>query len=84
MLSTPDFQASQVEETPAEGEAAGLAAVRPAASEAVPLLADDAESSPRAEWSDEQGQQSGQHKSAEQHGPIPGIEAQKPTVTREA
>jgi hypothetical protein len=90
MFSTPDFQASQAEEEPAEDGAGGLATgeaslpAPPAASEAGPILADDADQVPRAERSDEQGQQSGQHKSAKQHGPIPGIEAQKPTVTREA
>jgi hypothetical protein len=39
---------------------------------------------PNVDRSDEQSQQSGQHKAAEQHRPVSGVETQKPTITREA
>jgi hypothetical protein len=39
---------------------------------------------PKRACSDQQSQQSGYHEAAEQHRPVPGIEAEKPTISREA
>jgi hypothetical protein len=39
---------------------------------------------PKIERSDEHGEQPGQHEASKQHRPVPGIETEKPTISREA
>jgi hypothetical protein len=100
MFSTPDLQASRAahDSNPAapnispmirrEAQARSNRLVEHVGADRARGAADAAAAcgieNPRLQRSDEQGQQSSHHKSAEQHGPVPGIEAQKPTVTRKA